>query len=94
MTKQTWEYRAQVRGRYIGDETADWADWTTIETRGNRHGRNAYKTLGAARGIISREKREAAKRASWSRWNKQDDPVFEWEYRVQRRPVSDGWETV
>ena len=94
MTEQRWEYRAQWRARYndglTGFQEDTWTNWATIETRGNRHGRNAYKTLGSARGIISREKRVTARRTETLRLK----GVYEYEYRVQRRPVSDGWETV
>jgi len=89
MTEQRWEYRAQSRHRQVRADEAVWSDWATIETRGNKAGRGAYKTVGAARGIISREKR-----ANQKRWWLQGEYTFEWEYRVQRRPVSDGWETV
>jgi hypothetical protein len=60
-------------------------EWKQIYTGG---GRSAYGTKGAAKGVLTRERREDEDRRTW--WFR-NDPLPEWEYGIQRRPFGD-WE--
>lgn len=61
-------------------------EWSQVSTYGSSYGKRSYTTIGAARGVLTREKREDAGRRS-----RGGDPELFWEYKIQRRPLGE-WE--
>ncbi|MGI8313321.1 hypothetical protein [Saccharopolyspora hattusasensis] len=77
------EYEYRLLHRAKGSDDA----WSPVYT--NRGAGRPYRTVGAARGVMSREKREDERR---HRTNPKYWPLQE--YKIQRRPVTAGWEDV
>lgn len=77
------EYEYRVLGRPEGSD----AEWQLVIT--NRGGGRAYRSLAAARGLVTQE-RKADERRQWRRAN----PIPVHEYKIQRRPVTADWEDI
>lgn len=80
-----FQYRAMQRHRR---ENGEWSAWVSIYTA--RGGGRAYQTIGAARGVLTREKNDNQRH---DRWDRSPNPVVEREYKIQRRPLGE-WEDV
>ena len=76
MAEVEYEYRALKR--VVGSD-----EWLVIYT--NRGAGRPFRTLGGAKGVVTRESRLDRRR----NWN---GTYPEYEYKVQRRPVSTEWE--
>lgn len=84
MSEQQYEYLPLKRS--INHDAPN--QWHPVRT-GRGAGR-PYRTVGAARGVMSREKRRDEERLrAWATWGGVWGP---YEYKIQRRPVPTVWE--
>ncbi|MER7077933.1 hypothetical protein SAMN02982929_07191 [Saccharopolyspora kobensis] len=76
------EYEYRLLHRAAGSDH----EWSQVYT--NRGAGRPYRTLGAARGVMTREK-------TYNEWVHGNNPAIPMqEYKIQRRPVTAGWEDV
>lgn len=79
------EYEYRVLSRSVGSDSG----WFVVHT--NRSAGRPFRTLSAARGQVTRE-RKADERRQWRTGIRYPAPARE--YKIQRRPVSTDWEDV
>lgn len=87
MAEFEYEYRVMHRERETGEA---WDEWSQVYT--NRGAGRPMRTIGACKGLITREQDTLRRRQS-------NHPFGYWkgievDYKIQRRPVTTEWEDV